>query len=254
MIEAVTICVNHSDFLAFTMPLNLHHFDRWIVITDFQDQKTVNLCNYYGIKCIQTDSMELHKHNFLKGKALNEGLALLDKKDWIIQIDADCALPPRFRHWIDWMDLDKSFIYGMDRIMFDNLDLWLDFYTNPVELLDGHLFPFKAIGGRLNRLQTSGYCVCGYFQMWNGETGKTHYPETWAGHFGEDVVFSSFWPRNKRALIPEMVVYHLASEPGQGNNWRGRKTPGFVSQIDRSGENNGDCNSNAYGNGSLVRR
>jgi hypothetical protein len=244
MIEAITICINHSDFLAFTMPLNLIHFDKWIIVTDYQDIKTVKLCKYYGIQCVQTDAAQMHKNIFMKGSALNVGLELLSKKDWIVQVDADCALQPRFRHWIDWMNLDKNFIYGMDRVMFDSFDEWIDFYTNPSETLEGYHVQYKSLGGRLNRLCTDGYSICGYFQLWNGQSGRIRYPEAWAGNFGEDVIFSSFWPRNERGFIPEMVVYHLASEKGLGNNWRGRKTPVFntserqrtSSQIDRNGE------------------
>jgi hypothetical protein len=42
--------------------------------------------------------------------------------------------------------------------------------------------------------------------------------------------FAAQWPRNKRAMIPEVIGYHLASDGNapMGANWSGRQTPRFA--------------------------
>ena len=42
-----------------------------------------------------------------------------------------------------------------------------------------------------------------------------------------DVLHCKKWPREKRELLPEILVIHLESETGIGLNWKGRKTPMF---------------------------
>lgn len=49
-----------------------------------------------------------------------------------------------------------------------------------------------------------------------------------------DVLFAAQWPRAKRALLPEVAVYHLESEPAdQGTNWGGRRTARFGVEPDQ---------------------
>lgn len=52
----------------------------------------------------------------------------------------------------------------------------------------------------------------------------------WAVHMAgrEDTVFSQYWPRRERALIPEIVGYHLESDDASmAANWNGRVTAPF---------------------------
>jgi hypothetical protein len=43
------------------------------------------------------------------------------------------------------------------------------------------------------------------------------------------MVFAKKWPRAKRALIPEVVGYHLEStDASMSANWYGRKTAPFT--------------------------
>jgi len=69
----------------------------------------------------------------------------------------------------------------------------------------------------------------GFFQLWHaGATGIRTYP----GHGAvdrSDMSFALQWPRGRRALVPEIVAIHLATDDGRemGANWRGRTTPPF---------------------------
>lgn len=46
-IEAVVICYNYSDFLEHTLPANLNHLDRLVVVTHPSDKATNELCRKF---------------------------------------------------------------------------------------------------------------------------------------------------------------------------------------------------------------
>jgi hypothetical protein len=96
-IECVTVCVNFSDVLAFTMPLNKGQFDRMIVVSDTQDEATKNLCSHQHVELLQTDDFYHSDQAFAKARGINAGLAKLNAADWIIHLDADVVeLRPAF--------------------------------------------------------------------------------------------------------------------------------------------------------------
>ena len=48
-IEAVIVCVDYADLLAETLPHNLPHFDRTLVITSPEDRETQELCRKLSV-------------------------------------------------------------------------------------------------------------------------------------------------------------------------------------------------------------
>lgn len=76
-----------------------------------------------------------------------------------------------------------------------------------------------------------GYEPIGYFQMWNPSGSKVYgYPTQHDFCDRTDVLQCKRFPRERRELLPEVVVVHLDSEqlPEMGKNWRGRKTKLFL--------------------------
>jgi hypothetical protein len=228
-IEAVTICMNYGDFLAHSMPLNMNHFDNWIIVTEPKDHHTQDICRYYGVNYIKTHEANLHKGEFRKGECITIGLNQLEKTDWLLLIDADTVLQPNFRKVMESLSfnesLDKSCIYTIDRVRFETFEEWMEFYNNPS----------KNLG---NRPRDGRFCLpnfvpTGFFQMWHSSTGIFQYIHQWVTVGGEDIRFSYLWPRNKRVFIPETTCYHLASSPEC--NWTGRVSKPF--KIDRGEEN-----------------
>ena len=69
----------------------------------------------------------------------------------------------------------------------------------------------------------------GFFQLWNPfGSGVDRYPEGHTDAGREDTLFAGLWPRSKRAMIPEIVGYHLESDDAtNAANWGGRKTSAF---------------------------
>ena len=123
-LEAVTVCVDYSDFLAETIPSNRPHLDRWIIVTSPDDHATLDLCHDHNLEVVATRDFYRGGEPFNKGRAIERGLGMLGHHDWLLHLDADIALPGDFRESLDDADLDPACIYGVDRIMVQGYDAW----------------------------------------------------------------------------------------------------------------------------------
>lgn len=234
-LEAVTVCVNYSDFLAYTLPINKTIFNSMVVVTSPEDTDTQRLCNYHNVQCIKTKAFYDDGASFNKAKGINEGLDFLHKRDWVCHIDADVYLPPFTRKMFDNLYFDKTKIYGIDRLMCPDFESWSKFITKPKLIYENyflmHLDSFP-IAARTMQYNESGYLPIGYFQMFHPQgSGVSKYPSQHDGADRTDVLFCKKWSRDKRELIPEIVGIHLDSENATvenvGKNWNGRKTTHF---------------------------
>ena len=244
-LEGIIICVNYSDFLAHTLPHNRNHFDNLIVVTDTKDKKTKELCEFYNVKCIQTDIFYENGDSFNKGAAINYGLSHLENKEWVIHLDADIYLPPLTRNILENLPLESHKIYGADRLMCPSYEKWIEFLNNPQKIQEGwvyiHLDSFP-IGVRLAEYnnKNGGYEPIGYFQLWNPkDSGVFNYPTQHDYCDRTDVLQCKKFARQNRELLPEIVVIHLESEglsvDSMGKNWKGRKTKLFQSSVNDIG-------------------
>lgn len=43
-LEGLSVCVDYADFLRETLPHNLAHFDRFVVVMSYADRETQALC------------------------------------------------------------------------------------------------------------------------------------------------------------------------------------------------------------------
>ena len=233
-LEAVVVCVRYSDFLAWSLPLNRHFFDRMVVVTDSKDKRTQKLCEYWHVQCVVTDAFYEDGSPFNKGKGINEGLKALDGDAWVLHLDADIVLPPQFRSILEGLKLDPDGLYHADRMMCDSFDKWLRFFVEPVISNEANIYvhprPFP-LGVRLNKSDFGGWLPLGYFQMWNQGRKKLTYPirNDDAGH--SDLRFAELFSREHRHMLAEFFVTHLETKMSgkneMGSNWRGRKTPSF---------------------------
>jgi hypothetical protein len=232
-IEAVVCCVNHGDFLAHTLPLNKNHFDKLVIVTAPEDAVTRQVCKYYGVETVLTDKFRSRWGEFCKGAGINEGLRKLSKRSWILHMDADIVVPPHFRETLTEANLDTQCIYGVDRFCFPDYRSFQKFYGRPELHTEG---PFVNVvhggvplGTRVSFKTQGGYLPIGFFQLFHADSGNLVYPEGHQDSSREDLQFPAKWPRSKRGFIPEILVYHVESEPNQqmGINWRKRTTKPF---------------------------
>ena len=247
ILESVIVCVDYSDFLAHTLPVNKQHFDKIVVMTSHADVKTQKICEYHHVECVLTDSFYEDNAPFNKAKGINEGLKHLTQKGWVLHLDSDMVLPPQFRSTLEPLELDPTYVYGVDRLMCTSYESWLMQQTNPHLTQEAGIYIHPTakhlpVGTRIAKYGTSeGYIPIGFFQMWNPlASGINHYPQEHKDAGRSDMLFSMQWPRSKRGFIPEIITIHLESEElaVMGKNWKGRKTRPFgpIIQSDQTTE------------------
>ena len=109
-LEAVTVCIDFSDYLKKCLA-NKMLFDRWLIVTTAQDGKTIKLCEEAGLEYVVSQRIYEDGAYFNKGKAINEGLRKLEKQDWILHVDADIKLPTNFRKVLESASLNQDYLY-----------------------------------------------------------------------------------------------------------------------------------------------
>lgn len=229
-IEAVVVCVNYSDFLAHTLAKTVELVERVVVVSHPSDKLTHQLCDKFSVDCLKTEVFHEDGDRFNKGRAINLGLSNLRHDGWLLHLDADIMLPHRFRHALKMAKLDKTMLYGCDRL---NTRSWENWEKHRATTIPQHSWRFMVngngafpIGSRLLHLEY-GYCPIGYFQLWHSSV-RRQYPIVCGSAEHSDVLFSVQWPREQRVLLPEFFCYHLESEAVKmGANWDGRQTKPF---------------------------
>lgn len=247
-VEAVTVCVDYSDFLAHSILFNKQHFDRWVIVTTPTDEATRRLCEYHNLEYVPTTAVyedegwqpptygqgRMYRPPFAKGKGVNVGLKALQRDGWVVHMDADIILPPRTREMMELAKPDPTFMYGIDRLMAKNYEEWVRHLAYPEIQHDANIFvransfPFN-VRVATHRDAGGGYIPIGFFQMWNPSVSKIHdYPQNHTSAGRTDMQHAQRWPRERRGIIPEIVGIHLESEEVQmAANWNGRTTRFF---------------------------
>ncbi len=236
-LEAVVVCVNYGDFLNETLPLNLPHIDRLVVVTTLNDQVTRAVCRKWSVECVTTDVFTEKGDCFNKGAAINVGLASLRQKGWLLHMDADIALPITFRNMLDKSALRDDCIYGCERACVCGWDQWqkikADWLNQPQYCQKYFVMTPAETPISPNIVHKHlGFVPIGFFQLWHSkfmQYNEIRYPETESNAENMDVQFAIKWPRQNRLLLPTIRVYHIESESGpMGINWNGRKSKPFT--------------------------
>lgn len=240
-IEAVSICVGYADFLREAIPYNLPHLDRWLIVTDSRDVATREVCRQHNLEFLATDDFYRDGAKFDKARGVDRGLQQLAHEDWVLHLDADIILPTHTRHTLHHADLDTQTIYGADRVMVKGYDRWqrlkVSGFIERVSRSYHHNVCFPGgfeVGARWADIH-QGYVPIGFFQLFHRDAtmyrGIRTRRYSCHGHSDAartDVQFGLQWDRNRRQIVPELVVFHLESEESAvGANWAGRTTRPF---------------------------
>lgn len=235
-IEAVTVCIGYADFLEETAKRNMGLFDKWIIVTSREDEATREVCRRLSLHTILSED-HTREGEFNKGRLIERGLQHLSAKGWRVHLDGDVVLPSNFRNIIKASHLDERNIYGADRIMVKSREQWNKLLISGWLPNDFHCrvnLPYGLEIGSRWAHHAEGYVPIGFFQMWHSSEDQYKgarikpYPINHNDACRTDVQFGLQWDRRHRAIIPELLVVHLESEPAPlGANWNGRKTKKF---------------------------
>jgi len=220
-LDAVLVCVDYSDLLQYTLPYNIAHFDRYVVVTTSYDAATQSLAGQYGARLVVSDRCHEQGDAFNKGKMLNDGLAALDAPDWIVFTDADIFLPPGLPTAVAAVAGQRQQLFGTRRRFLPAGD-------------EATIQRFFAQGldmpGLREELPVRSVPL-GYFQLWNAgaDAVRDRWPRVLSEDFASaaaiDSWFHAHWPRNAVAPLatdPRWDVVHIPhGELGQ--NWNGRR-------------------------------
>lgn len=246
-LQAITVCVNYSDFLEHTLRTNAHQFDRWVVVTDLDDDRTREICQGYpSVLCISTHAFYKDGARFNKFAGMNRAIQYIDSDAWLLYIDGDIVLQPETSRILSELKLDPTCIYGIDRLNCVGFLKWKEFSIGGKGLVvDNWLlapdrFSFKP-GSRLVHYyghengdgKFAGWGPIGFFQLVHASYFPG-YPMDSDGADRCDLLFAHKYPRHKRHLIPELLVIHLESKfASKGVNWFGRISLPFSSKGER---------------------
>ena len=227
-IEAVIVCVDYADFLAETLPHNLPHFDRTLVVTAPPTRDAGALP--------QAERPLLRDEPLLQGRRPVQQGPRASTSAWATSAER-LDRPPRRRHvpapltrkWLEWRSLDRESIYGIDRVNcvgYDNGSRsWPGRHQHDY-MCRVNVPPFPLLD-RISIRDYGGYVPIGYFQMWHGSLGR-RYPIAKGDAEHTDVLHAIQWdeekpppdPRGRRRPPPE-------PPRGPRRNWKGRTTPRF---------------------------
>lgn len=184
MLTGVTTCLNYSQHLEKTLPLNLPFFDKFYVITSKTDKETIKLCKKFKqVTVIKTEVFFDKGAGFYKSKALNVVLDTFDKQQdlWCVILDADVIIPKSFNDKkIEELSKDNIYSYKRD----NGVSQWCDKF------------------------------ILGYFQLFN--TNSKYYIHNYDTMFtsaaGADVIFSAQWPVSNNIFFKNGIIKHVAQE------------------------------------------
>lgn len=210
-IRAITVCVNYDDLLQITLPSVLPHVEEMIVVTAPNDTRTLDyLHGFDRVRPFVTDAFYRGGAKFNKGLAMEEGFSFMQRRGWILVLDADIVLPPGVSEVFRVNPPKIGRLYTPYRRILDDPKAWVS-YINTEK--------WKTLPGR--KEDRAHY---GYFQLFHADDpalrNRPWYPICWT-HAGRcDDEFQHRWPSDHKER-PDFEVLHLGK---CDENWFGRAT------------------------------
>ncbi len=219
-LEGMLVCVEYSDFLQWTLPLNLEHFDTFVVVTSSRDKATQDIANECGAELVVSDAYLEGGATFNKGRMMNAGLRHLDGDGWLLFTDADIIFPPNLRADLERLSLDRDTLYFAHRFNIPDYDreAWLRRYHETRAGLE-----------QVHYLDNGPF---GYFQLFSprAEPIAGKFPllcnENFYNAGGIDLHFSRIWHKHPCCALARLGVRVLHIPHGSlGDNWASRRSP-----------------------------
>ncbi|MEN6550024.1 MAG: hypothetical protein ABFE07_28615 [Armatimonadia bacterium] len=219
-LEGLTVSVGMADYLALTLPWNVKHFDRFVVVTSSDDKESQAVAQKHGATLVISDRHKENGARFNKGKLINEGMKALEYDDWMLFVDVDVLLPSNLRREFDRHVWNPDVLYYATRLHTPQQGQadWVRRYQKKEALAK----TLKFSDPPTNRMPW------GYFQLFNCRAralagrGQKVVSEDFVSAGGIDKHFLELWKPARRVLSPFTIIhiYHGS----MGMNWTGRKS------------------------------
>jgi len=214
--NAIIVCVDYWDYLGVTLPINRHHFNKVVIVTNGRDGKTVDVANQNDCYVHRTDSFYDDGAFFNKWKALEEGLDIVraDFDKELCIMDADVVWPKEAPIKIQIGNLYAPYRHMMPNYTNDlpPEDAWVNYSLSRCPELSGYSIMFNIDDPVLRRTP--------WFQI------------DWKHAGGADSFFQRKW-RDRNRIRTKWPVLHLGPN---GRNWCGRSTAYLDGQIPENAE------------------
>lgn len=196
---AITVSTKYDDILDKIIPLNYTFFYKWFIITDKNDQKTIDVINKYNTKNIEIVFFDFYANDkkFNKGGAIKYVQQMISNTNYrgmVLLIDSDIVLPRNFPFYINKLNLKRNTIYAPIKR--------LDYYSfkNFINKQPDYIYPHLFVG---------------FFQLYLYD--KHFLYEDSYNCSNCDIIFLNYF--NNKILIPDLIVGHLGKDTV---NWNGR--------------------------------
>ena len=225
-LEGLMVCVGYADYLDLTLPWNMRHFHKFVVVTHPSDIATQEITQKHGGTLVLCPECKGQVGGFNKGIALNAGIAQLDYDDWVLFIDSDILLPSNLLTALKSQKLDPEVLYYAARWYSPetNIIQWVEDYKNNESIIMNQPSPHRDPGSIIRDV-----APWGYFQLVNARSrvlsrlGRKPCSVFFNSAGGVDKQFHEMWSPSLKRFSGYNVahLYHGAF----GANWRGRTTP-----------------------------
>lgn len=208
--QAISVCINYSDYLEISLPFNRPFFDKYTVVTAASDEQTLALCKQFECTPLILDI----EQDYVKKSMMSQGLQQLQARQWIQILDADIVLPPEYSNIVNRVEsLDRNSLYGCQRLFCQNKLVWDLFGLNDLQCYEPEE-NVRAIG-------------VGFFQLFHASAQHLTTSQDWYavahGMKAADMSFRAKFPASSIQQLPIKVV-HLGPP---STNWYGRRSPQF---------------------------
>jgi hypothetical protein len=198
----ITVSTKYEDILEIIIPLNYKFFDKWYIITDINDTKTIDVLKKWNIEILYFDFYSGGKV-FNKGGAIKMAQDIIKTDDFILLLDSDIVLPENFSEYLT--NLKENVLYGTE--------FRYDYHT--LEHYKKDIIDYN-------------YTCCknfvGYFQLYKNCAFR--YEESNNCMYCDETFRNLF---KQRITLKGLAVKHLGMERV---NWNGRKNHNdFVKSV-----------------------
>lgn len=112
---AITVSVDYSNLLDIILPQNYKFFDKWYIVTEETDQKTLDVIRKYGYENVEVLFFDFRKEStFNKGGGIQFALDKIEKDKTVLLLDSDIYIDDIFSRYLDF-PIEDDVLYSFTR-------------------------------------------------------------------------------------------------------------------------------------------